>query len=72
LAKEFPSIEIEVRIFNEKTLHDRYIISNGNCWSIGSSLKDLGNKDTIITKLEDEVRYAIEEIFEKDARSNST
>lgn len=64
-SKEFQHLKIEVRIFNGKTLHDRYIISDGNCWSIGSSLKDFGNKDTTITKLEDEVRYAIEEMFNK-------
>lgn len=63
--KEFQHLEIEVRVFDGKTLHDRYIISDGNCWSIGSSLKDLGNKDTTITKLEDEVKYAIEEMFDK-------
>lgn len=64
-AKEFPDIEIEVRVFDKDKLHDRYIISNSNCWSIGASLKDFGNKDTTITKLEDEVRFALEEIFEK-------
>ena len=64
-GKEFQHLKVEVRIFNGKTLHDRYMISDGNCWSIGSSLKDLGNKDTTITKLEDEVRYAIEEMFDK-------
>jgi hypothetical protein len=64
-AKEFQHLKIEVRVFNGKNLHDRYIISDGNCWSIGSSLKDLGNRDTTITKLEDEVRYAIEEMFDK-------
>ncbi len=64
-TREFQNLEIEVRIFDGKTLHDRYIISDGNCWSVGSSLKDFGNKDTTITKLEDEVRYAIEEIFDK-------
>jgi hypothetical protein len=64
-SKEFQHLKIEVRIFKGKMLHDRYIISDGNCWSIGSSLKDFGSKDTTITKLEDEVRYAIEEMFDK-------
>lgn len=64
-AKEYKHLKITVRIFDSKTLHDRYIISNGHCWSIGSSLKNLGNRDTTITKLEDEVRYAIEEMFDK-------
>lgn len=64
-AREFQHLKIEVRVYSGKTLHDRYIISDGNCWSIGSSLKDFGNKDAIITKLEDEVRYAVEEMFDK-------
>jgi hypothetical protein len=64
-SKEFPEIEVEVRVFHKRKLHDRYLISGDNCWSIGSSLKDLGNKDTTVTKLEDEVRFALEEIFEK-------
>jgi len=64
-ANEFKHLIIEVRIFNNRKLHDRYIISEHNCWSIGSSLKDIGNKDTTITKLEDEVKYALEEIFDK-------
>jgi hypothetical protein len=41
------------------------MISDGAAWSIGSSLKDLGNKDTTITRLGDEVKFTIQEIFEK-------
>ena len=33
---------IEVR--RHPKLHDRYIILNGRCWLIGSSLKDAGKK----------------------------
>jgi hypothetical protein len=62
--KELPNIDIEVRIFATNKLHDRYIITESTCWSIGSSLKDLGNKDTLVTKLTDEIRQAIEETFE--------
>ncbi len=64
-SKEFPDIEVEVRVFQKRKLHDRYLISGDNCWSIGSSLKDLGKRDTTVTKLEDEIRFALEEIFEK-------
>jgi hypothetical protein len=64
--KEFPEIEVEVRIFPPKTtLHDRYMLSNDAAWSIGSSLKDLGNKDTLVTRLGDEIRFALAEVFEK-------
>jgi hypothetical protein len=63
--KEYTDISIEVRLFSKSTLHDRYMISDGAAWSIGSSLKDLGNKDTIVTRLGDEIRYALEEMFEE-------
>jgi hypothetical protein len=62
--KEFPEIEIEVRIFSKTSLHDRYMISDGAAWSIGSSLKDLGNKDTLVTRLGNEVKFALTEVFE--------
>ncbi len=35
-------IEIEVR--QHAKLHDRYILFNGRCWLVGSSLKDAGKK----------------------------
>ena len=63
--KEYKDIEVEVRVFSKNNLHDRYMISNDAVWSIGSSLKDLGNKDTIVSRLGDELKFALEEIFEK-------
>lgn len=62
--KELPNIDIEVRIFTANKLHDRYLITDKMCWSIGASLKDLGNKDTLITKLGEDIRQALEETFE--------
>ena len=63
--KEFPLIEVEVRVYSSSALHDRYIITDGSVWSVGASLKDLGNKDTIISKLGDEVKSALQETFDK-------
>ena len=63
--KEYPNIEVEVRVYSKTTLHDRYMLSDDSVWSIGTSLKDLGNKDTIVSKLGDEVKFALEEMFEK-------
>jgi hypothetical protein len=63
--KEYPAIDVEVRIFSANALHDRFIITDGSQWSVGSSLKDLGNKDTIVSKLGDEVKDALLETFEK-------
>ena len=63
--KEFPLIEIEVKIYSTSALHDRYLITDDSVWSIGSSLKDLGKKDTIVSKLGDEIKFALQETFEK-------
>jgi hypothetical protein len=63
--KEFPDIDVAVRIFSMSVLHDRYLVTDKYCWSVGSSLKDFGNKDTIITLLGDEIKSGLEELFEK-------
>ena len=46
--KEF-NIKIEIR--NVKGIHDRYVIFDTEAWFLGSSIKDLGNKDTILAKV---------------------
>jgi hypothetical protein len=68
--KEFPLIEVEVRVYSANKLHDRFIITDDSVWSVGASLKDLGNKDTIINKLGDEVKFALTETFEKRWRES--
>lgn len=55
-------IEVEVRV--NKKLHDRYMIINDRCWSIGASIKDLGNKDTIIKEVS-EVCSSLRQLFEE-------
>ncbi len=55
-------IPIEVKINNK--IHDRYIISGDKCWSIGSSIKDFGNKDTIIREI-NEVTNSMRELFKE-------
>jgi hypothetical protein len=42
-------IAVEVRI--SKKVHDRYLITGDKCWSFGTSIQDLGNKDTIIHEI---------------------
>ncbi|HLC50625.1 MAG TPA: hypothetical protein VJI97_04330 [Candidatus Nanoarchaeia archaeon] len=53
-------ISIEVRI-NFK-IHDRWIINGDKSWSIGTSIKDFGNKDTIITDISN-VKDSLEDLF---------
>lgn len=61
LMKE-TNIAVETKVNNK--IHDRYLICGKKCWSIGTSIKDLGNKDTIIREL-DEVANSLKELFTK-------
>ncbi len=58
--KKETGISIEVKINNK--IHDRYLISGDRCWTIGSSIKDLGNKDTTIREIS-EVTDSMKELF---------
>ena len=58
LRKEGVLIEIK----NSKKIHDRFIINGKKCWSIGSSIKDLGNKDSIIKDIS-EVSDSMNDLF---------
>ena len=59
LEKE-TGIKIEVKLSNK--IHDRYLINGDKCWSFGSSIKDLGNKDTTIRDIS-EVLSSMNELF---------
>lgn len=43
--------QIQISIKKSGGLHDRYILTKGNGWSIGHSLKDFGTKDSLVIKL---------------------
>ena len=69
--KEFRAEGREIEVRCHPKLHDRYIILNGRCWLVGSSLKDAGKKmfsmieatdtrDTIIKDVEQKWQEAIE------------
>ena len=50
--KQYPSVEL--RITDEKKIHDRYILLDGSqAFHVGHSLKDLGRKDTQINVVKD-------------------
>jgi len=59
LEKE-TGIKVEVKI--NRKIHDRYIIAGEKCWWIGTSLKDLGNKDTVIKEVS-EVWHSLKQLF---------
>jgi hypothetical protein len=53
-------IAIEVKVSTK--IHDRYLISEDNCWSFGASIKDLGSKDTTIREI-GEVTESMRDLF---------
>ncbi len=55
-------IKVEIRI--NKKIHDRFIIAGNKCWHIGTSIKDLGNKDTTIKDIS-EVYKSLRSLFEE-------
>jgi len=60
--KKETGISIEVQ--TNKKIHDRYLICDNKCWYIGSSIKDLGNKDTTIKEIS-EVVTSMKDLFSK-------
>ena len=56
------NVKIQIKI-NQK-IHDRIILSKKSCWSIGTSIKDLGNKDSLIKEIK-EVKEYMEELFDE-------
>lgn len=59
MQKEY-GVMIKVKVSNK--IHDRYMITGDKCWSFGASIKDLGNKDTMIREIS-EVVESMEDIF---------
>ena len=55
-------LAISVEIKNNNKIHDRFIICGDKCWTIGSSIKDLGNKDATIKEIS-EVTSSMKNLF---------
>jgi hypothetical protein len=61
LRKE--GFQIEVRIYSGSELHDRYIMDGNSFWLSGNSLNGLGNKESFIVRLGDDVRQGMTAVF---------
>ncbi len=54
---------IKLEMKQSDSIHDRYIIYGNEIWSLGASIKDLGNKDAIVSKV-DTLTTSISDLFE--------
>lgn len=55
---------LKVELKKGREIHDRFIVSEKGIWTIGSSIKDLGNKDSIISEVSS-IRSSLKELFEE-------
>jgi hypothetical protein len=57
LRKE--SFNVEVRVYNNSMLHDRYIMSDQHFWLSGNSLNFLGKKESFLVLLGEDIRQSM-------------
>jgi hypothetical protein len=51
--------DVEVRMYGNSTLHDRYIMSERHFWLSGNSLNYLGKKESFLVLLGDDIRQSM-------------
>ena len=54
---------LEVRVYNNSEIHDRYIIADSKMWLIGHSLKDLGKKECFIVEVGKDINDSVSQTF---------
>lgn len=54
---------LEVKIYNNSELHDRYFLDEKSFWLSGNSFNYLGNKESFIVKLEEDIRLMMLSTF---------
>lgn len=57
--------KFEVRVYTSSHLHDRYIMDDSNFWLSGNSLNFLGNKESFIVSLGEDIRSSMSEVFNR-------
>jgi len=51
--------KVEIGIYSSSDLHDRYIMDNQTFWLSGNSLNHLGNKESFIVRLGEDIRQGM-------------
>ena len=54
---------IQIKIYKNSVLHDRYLIDDNNVWLSGNSFNDLGRKESFIVLLGKDVRQSLLSTF---------
>lgn len=69
LAKE--GFAIEIKQYTASGIHDRYIIDDSSMWFSGNSLNHLGNKESFIVKMGDDVAQSTRAMFDNRWKASS-
>lgn len=57
--------EFEIRKCNRKLIHDRFILTQAQGWSVGSSIKDIGKKLSMIKEISEKSKNEAEKKFDE-------
>lgn len=57
--------QFEIRKCEPGLIHDRFILTQTQGWSIGSSLKDIGKKLSMITEISTQTKHEAEKMFDQ-------
>ena len=57
--------DVEVKIYSNSILHDRYFIDDESFWLSGNSLNHLGKKESFVVRLKEDVRQAMLATFNR-------
>jgi hypothetical protein len=68
--RDFQGEGRDVQVRRHPKLHDRYLVFNGRCWLVGSSLKDAGKKELNVLELVDGRASVLGEIEAKWAAAD--
>lgn len=63
--------QIEIKVYQSSTLHDRYIIDDSNFWLSGNSLNYLGKKESFIVALGSDIRQSMISVFNSRWKNSS-
>jgi hypothetical protein len=61
--------EYQIRKCEPKLIHDRFILTQTQGWNVGSSLKDIGKKMSMIKEISNQSKIVAEKKFEEIWRS---
>jgi hypothetical protein len=64
------AVPIEVRIASQKVLHDRYVIDQGGMLILGTSLNNIGAKQTFVVSTGEDVRSMASAAFDRIWRTS--